>query len=67
MAYSFVTDDTTYLLEMRYKHSLFLYALECEPTFSYKDLRITDTNFDSVAVINRILKSDYPLNLEIYF
>lgn len=67
ITYRFITDSLTYELQLGYQHSLFLYDLECPPTFSYKNLAPSSGQFDSILVVSPILKNDFPLNLEIYF
>jgi len=67
ISYTFMTDSMDYQLSLSYDVLYYLFSPDCDPSIRYFDLKVVETNFDSVAVVGDVLDLQIPINLEIYF
>lgn len=67
ISYLMSTDSMDYELTLSYDVLYYLFSPDCDPSVRYFDLKVLETNFDSVAVIGDVLDTQIPINLEIYF
>ncbi|MEQ8240128.1 MAG: hypothetical protein RIA69_12995 [Cyclobacteriaceae bacterium] len=67
ISYTFFTDSMDYELSLSYDVLYYLFSPDCDPSIRYFDLKVVDTNFDSVAVVGDVLDLQIPINLEVYF
>lgn len=66
VTYVFETDSVNYELTMVYTPHLRIYYEECDPVYSYKLDTVYSSEFDSVAIYNRVMDKVVTSNVEVY-
>lgn len=64
--FSFFTDSIDYFVTLSYDRQAYIYEVDCPAGQSYSNLRIVNTNIDSIRVVQTTLNKNTPTNLEIY-